>query len=516
MPYGGRVLLLQEAGVASEPFVSGPYPSQDEFERLTAEFDVVPVWIEILADLNTPLDGLRRISAHWTEHSFLLESVEGGERWGRYSILGGDVHATVRSNAGAVEVAGSVPAAPHAGETPLAYVRRLMTRMRGPHIDDLPPFYGGAVGYLSYDCVRELERLPHAPPDDLALPEFILLLTRTIVVFDHLRQKAFVIAAVPTTDAGRDAYDAAAESCHRAAALLRRPQPVDQDGPAPSRPRIEPIVGDDEFAEWVAVAREHIRAGDIFQVVPSRRFEGGHDGDLFDSYRALRALNPSPYMYLLRLDGGAAHGGMDIAGSSPEPLVRVAGDRILSRPIAGTRGRGVTETDDESLERDLLADEKERAEHVMLVDLSRNDVGRVSRYGSVEVPELMVVERYSHVMHLVSSVTGVLRPELTAFDALLSCFPAGTVTGAPKVRAMEIIDELEKTRRGPYAGVVGYLDYSGNIDTAITIRTLVAAGGRVHVQAGAGVVADSDPHTEAEETRRKAEALVRALTGQWR
>lgn len=507
-------MLLQETGLTNDPFVSGPYPPRHEFDRAASDHDIVPVWVEMLADLQTPLGALHVLGAEWTQNSFLLESVEGGERWGRYSILGGDVHALVRAYDGGVEVDGEVPFLPEAGERPLRYLKRLMSAMRGPHMDSLPPFYGGAVGYLSYDCVRELERLPGPPPDDLRLPDFVMLITRTIVVFDHLGQKAFVISTVPTRGGSGDAYDQAAAACFEAAHLLRRQVAGSTGRPGP--PVLEATVGDDEFARWVASARDHILAGDIFQVVPSRRFAAPYDGDLLDAYRALRALNPSPYMYLLRLGGGASNGGLDVAGSSPEPLVRVTGDRIVSRPIAGTRPRGATASEDSRLESDLLSDEKERAEHVMLVDLARNDVGRVSRYGSVEVPELMVVERYSHVMHLVSSVTGRLQPDLVAFDALMSCFPAGTVTGAPKVRAMEIIDELEKTRRGPYAGVVGYVDYSGNIDTCITIRTLVAANGSVHVQAGAGVVADSEPQREADETRRKAEALVRALSGQWR
>jgi anthranilate synthase component 1 len=360
--------------------------------------------------------------------------------------------------------------------------------------------------------VRELEHLPDEPPDDLGLPDLALLLTRTFVVFDHLLQKAFVITNVmrsPDTPADR-LYDDATRRCDEVVDAFAAPlgSPAAEldfsSGPAHA------AVGDDEYAAWVETSREHIYAGDVFQVVPSRRFEAPLEGSSFNAYRALRALNPSPYMYFLRFGASGDHPEFEIAGSSPEPLVRVTGDRIETRPIAGTRGRGATRAEDEELERDLLADEKERAEHVMLVDLARNDVGRVARYGSVTVEELMVVERYSHVMHIVSSVTGILRPDRTPFDALLACFPAGTVSGAPKVRAMEVIDELEKTKRGPYAGVVGYFDFSGNLDTCITIRTIVATGGRAYVQAGAGIVADSVPAAEAEETRRKAEALLRA------
>jgi anthranilate synthase component 1 len=359
--------------------------------------------------------------------------------------------------------------------------------------------------------VRELERLPDEPTDDLGFPDHALLLTRTFVVFDHLRQRAFVIANVPISDDPESDYADARRRCDevvdRLAAPLGSPQ---MDLAFDDAIEYTSPVSDDEFAAWVERCREHIYAGDVFQVVPSRRFEARLEGSAFGAYRALRALNPSPYMYFLRFGASSGHDEIEIAGSSPEPLVRVTGDHVITRPIAGTRGRGRDDAEDRALEADLLADEKERAEHVMLVDLARNDVGRIAEYGTVNVDELMVVERYSHVMHIVSSVGGRLAPDKTAFDALTACFPAGTVSGAPKVRAMEIIDSLERTKRGPYAGVVGYFDFSGNLDTCITIRTIVATGGRAFVQAGAGIVADSDPVAEAEETRRKAEALLRA------
>ncbi|MDQ4124588.1 MAG: anthranilate synthase component I, partial [Actinomycetota bacterium] len=441
-------------------------------------------------------------------HGFLLESVEGGERWARYSFIGGDAFGVVTAKNGVVTLEGDAPVAPEEGEPPLAYVGRLLEACRAPALEGLPPLHGGAVGFLGYDCVRELERLPDAPEDDLGLPDLALLLTRTFVVFDHLMQKAFAITNVMRSDASPDElYDDAVARCDAvvdafAAPLASPASELDFTSPGDAATTVD----DREYERWVEVAREHIYAGDVFQVVPSRRFEAPLKGSSFNAYRALRALNPSPYMYFLRFGDD-----FEIAGSSPEPLVRVTGDRIETRPIAGTRGRGATRAEDEALEQDLLSDEKERAEHVMLVDLARNDVGRVARYGTVEVEELMVVERYSHVMHIVSSVTGILREDRTPFDALLACFPAGTVSGAPKVRAMEIIDSLERTKRGPYAGVVGYFDFSGNLDTCITIRTIVAAGGRAYVQAGAGIVADSDPAAEAEETRRKAEALLRAV-----
>jgi anthranilate synthase component 1 len=468
------------------------------------------VWREVLADAQTPVAAFLRLDPR--PNGFLLESVEGGERWARYSFIGGDAFGVVRAHAGAVSLEGEAPVAPEEGEAPLAYVGRLLAACRAPVLPGLPPLHGGAVGFLGYDCVRELERLPDAPPDDLGLPDLALLLTRTFVVFDHLLQKAFVITNVmrsPGASPDR-LYDDALDRCDEVVEAFSAPLGAPASELDFSPPDARSPVGDDEYARWVETAREHIYAGDAFQVVPSRRFEAPLPGSSFNAYRALRALNPSPYMYFLRFGETASHPEFEIAGSSPEPLVRVTGDRVETRPIAGTRGRGETRAEDEELERDLLADEKERAEHVMLVDLARNDVGRVARYGSVTVEELMVVERYSHVMHIVSSVTGVLRPDRTPFDALLACFPAGTVSGAPKVRAMEIIDSLEKTKRGPYAGVVGYFDFSGNLDTCITIRTIVATGGRAYVQAGAGIVADSVPAAEAEETRRKAEALLRA------
>jgi anthranilate synthase component 1 len=419
----------------------------------------------------------------------------------------------VRAKDGRVWVEGDAPTSPEPGEPPLRYVRRLLDSLSAPTIPGLPPFHGGLVGYIGYDCVRELEDLPNAPTDDLGLPDLALLLTRTMVVFDHFAQRAVVIANVSRPTDVDQAYDDAVARCEevieRLAAPLGAPR-IDLDTEASIQ--FSSPVDDAEFEKWTSTAREHIFAGDVFQVVPSRRFEAELEGSAFGSYRVLRTLNPSPYMYYLRFGGGAEHDTLEIAGSSPEPLVRVTGDLVVTRPIAGTRPRGSTEQEDLDIERDFLSDEKERAEHVMLVDLARNDVGRVARYGSVSVDELMVIERYSHVMHIVSNVTGRLADGHSAFDALTACFPAGTVSGAPKIRAMQIIDSLERTRRGPYAGVVGYFDFSGNLDTCITIRTLVASGGKAYVQAGAGIVADSDPSSEAEETRAKAEALLRAVS----
>lgn len=486
-------------------------PSRDEFRALASKHPIVPVWRQVLADTLTPVAAYLKIEGS-LRNAFLLESVEGGERWARYSFLGGDTFAVVTAKDSETTVEGSVPVVPGDGEPPLAYVKRLIAAFESPPLPGLPPFHGGAVGYIGYDCVRELERLPEPPPDDLGLPDLALLLTRTFVVFDHFAQRAFVITNVALAQDPDAAYDDAVQRCEELIEALAVPLTVpalETEVGAP--PHFSSVVDDEEYVSWVKQAKEHIFAGDIFQVVPSRRFETPLSGSAFSAYRVLRTLNPSPYMYFLRFGSPGDSRSIEIAGSSPEPLVRVTGDVVISRPIAGTRRRGGTEEEDKALEAEFLADEKERAEHVMLVDLARNDVGRVARYGSVSVDELMVVERYSHVMHIVSSVSGRLAPQQRAFDALTASFPAGTVSGAPKVRAMEIIDSLEKTRRGPYSGVVGYFDFSGNLDTCITIRTLVATGGRAYVQAGAGIVADSDPGEEADETRRKAEVLLAAV-----
>ena len=485
-------------------------PDRDTFRSLAQEHNVVPVWREVLADTQTPVAAFLRVAP--SPNAFLLESVEGGERWARYSFLGGDSFATVKARDGRVWTEGDPPVQPQDNEAPLAYVRRLLEACSSPRLEGLPPLHGGAVGYIGYDCVRELEHLPDAPPDDLGLPDMVLLLTRTFVVFDHFTQKAFVITNVPVTPELDLAYDDACRRCDEMVESLGAPLSAPShelvtDG---SAGYVSP-VDDQTYGGWVERSREHIFAGDAFQVVPSRRFEAPLTGAAFDAYRVLRTLNPSPYMYFFRLGATGDHPEVEIAGSSPESQIRVSGDRIEMRPIAGTRPRGETDAEDRAIEQDFLSDEKERAEHVMLVDLARNDIGRMAEYGSVQVEELMVVERYSHVMHIVSHVTGKLRTGETAFDAFTASFPAGTLTGAPKVRAMEIIDSMETTRRGPYGGVVGYFDFSGNVDTCITIRTIVATGGKAYVQAGAGVVADSTPEGEALETRRKVEAAFRAV-----
>lgn len=469
----------------------------------------MPVWREVVADTQTPVAAFLRLDP--SPNAFLLESVEGGERWSRYSFLGGDSFAVVKAKNGEVWVEGSAPVSPEDGEPPLAFIRRLLDACTSPAIEGLPPLHGGAVGFIGYDCVRELEDLPAGPPDDLGLPDLVLLLTRTFVVFDHFTQRAFVITNVPIDGDVSAAYEDACRRCDETIEKLGSALEGDTFTlDPPDEVEFTSPISDQDYEAWVGRAKEHIFAGDVFQVVPSRRFETSLVGSAFDCYRALRTMNPSPYMYFLRLGEAPQHPALELAGSSPESLVRVTADRIEMRPIAGTRGRGATETDDRDIAEELLADEKERAEHVMLVDLARNDIGRVAGYGSVSVDELMTIERYSHVMHIVSSVSGRLAPGKSAFDAFTAAFPAGTLSGAPKVRAMEIIDSMERSRRGPYGGVVGYFDFSGNLDTCITIRTIVATGGRAFVQAGAGVVADSVPADEAQETRRKAEGVLRA------
>lgn len=505
-------MFLQVVHPTSLLGVSEYRPDRRTFEDLASKYPVVPVWRTVVADTQTPVSAYLRLASGNKGNAFLLESVEGGERWARYSFLGGDSFGAVKSFGRRVAAEGALPFQPDEGEPPLAFIRRLLAVLRSPQFEGVPPMHGGAVGFIGYDAVRELEALPQAPPDDLGLPDVALLLTGTMVVFDHFSQQARVFANVLSGGDSRSAYDEAVSSCEAVIEALAAPLPASRSELDLNRaPVFHSNVDDEEFSRWVERAREHIFAGDIFQVVLSRRFEMPLRGSSLAAYRALRTVNPSPYMYHLRYAESDAHPAFEISGSSPEPMVRVTGDEILSRPIAGTRRRGVTAAEDAELERELLADEKERAEHIMLVDLARNDLGRVSGFGDVKVDDLMAIERYSHVMHIVSSVSGKLASSYQPFDAFTACFPAGTVSGAPKVRAMELIDSMERNRRGPYAGAVGYFDLSGNLDTCITIRTIVATGGKAYVQAGAGIVADSEPEAEADETRRKAEALLRAV-----
>lgn len=496
-------------------------PEREAFAKLARAHRVVPVAVHLVADTITPVAAFARLCRD--EPGFLLESVEHGERWGRWSFVGRRPAATIVSQDGRVEVRPTADDRPgarpeglavDASAGVLAAVEGLLGAYRMPELDGLPPLHGGLVGYLGYDVVREVERLPDVPPDDQGLPEAILSLIGELAAFDHWKQRVSLIVNVFVPDdpdeAWLDAAYAAAADRLRVladdgATPVAEPLvlPPDPDDPLPEVTR---TVSSEQYAAAVEAAREHIFAGDIFQVVLSQRFDLELGADPFDLYRVLRQINPSPIMYLVR------HDEVTLVGSSPEPLVQLRDGRVISRPIAGTRYRGATEEEDRRLAAELVEHPKEVSEHVMLVDLARNDVGRVVRFGTCEVEEMMTLERYSHVMHLTSQVAGELAEGKTPIDVLRATIPAGTLTGAPKVRAMEIIDALEPTKRGPYGGVVGYVDFSGVIDTAITIRTMVCLpDGRASIQAGAGIVADSVAEHEDLECRNKARALLAAV-----
>ena len=496
--------------------VPGITPDVETFVALGAGNGVVPVVRRMLADLHTPLSVYDRIRGDGP--SFLLESAEHGERWGRYSFVGFDPLLVVRSNAGVVRIDGALPpgaavAVPQDAGL-LDTLEALLRLLAAPPVAGVP-LHGGAVGYLGYDVVREIERLPETVRDDLGLADAVLSFPRHVIALDHLEQTMTVVTNVITAGLDAEAVRAAHADADaaNAAVLARLAGPALAHAPvAPPRRDVRGLpagivstMPDGAYVDAVARVKDHIVAGDTFQTVLSQRFSVPTDVDAFDLYRVLRVINPSPYLYLI--DTGEAQ----VVGSSPEALVQVQGRRVETWPIAGTRRRGGDADEDRVLGTELMADVKERAEHVMLVDLARNDLGRVCEPGSVEVSQLMEVERYSHVMHLVSAVTGRLRPDVGPVDVLRATFPAGTVSGAPKVRAMELIDELEPTRRGPYAGAVGYLDLAGNLDTCITIRTVVLHDGVAHVQAGAGIVADSVPELEEQETRHKASAVLAAI-----
>jgi len=483
-------------------------PTREEFRALAREHTVVPVWREVLADLTTPVAAFLRIVGD--EPGFLLESVEHGERWGRWSFVGRRPAVTFVARDGKVEVDARVDPSIRLDEGILAALEDVLRVYRAPTLDELPPLHSGVLGYWGYDVVREVEHLPDVPTDHQHVPDAVFSVISELAAYDHLRQRAVLIANAWVTE-GVDvdqAYDDAVARLDELAAAGARSidEPmIDPPNGDDELPEVRSSMGDGAYQRAVEVAKEHILAGDIFQVVLAQRFELDLDADPFDVYRVLRQVNPSPYMYFLR------HPEVTLVGSSPEPMVQLLGNRVISRPIAGTRKRGTTEEHDRKLAAELIEHPKERAEHVMLVDLARNDVGRVVEFGSVHVDELMTLERYSHVMHLTSQVSGDLVGGKGPVDVLRATLPAGTVSGAPKVRAMEIIDELEPTKRGPYAGTVGYVDFSGNLDTAIAIRTMVVANGKASVQAGAGIVADSDPDDEDLECRNKAAALLAAV-----
>ena len=485
------------------------YPSFDEFSRKAIDGNLIPVYREILADMETPVSAFRKIDRG--EYAFLLESVEGGEKWGRYSFLGSNPRLIFKAKGTAAEeiTEAGVRSYPIKNDM-LEPLKAILQQYRPVPVDNLPRFYGGMVGFLAYDVVRQFERLPATTKDDLDLPDALFLLPDILLIFDTVSHRIKVVSNAFVPDATprrlREVYDDAVGKIDSVIEMLRRPLDVRDkaDGGGEKSPLCS-TMSHAEFTRAVQRAQEYVRAGDVVQAVISQRLSTKTTADPFDIYRALRTINPSPYMYYLRL------GDFQVVGSSPELLVRLEEGRIDLRPIAGTRPRGRNDAEDLRLEQELLADPKEQAEHIMLVDLGRNDVGRVAQVGSVAVSELMTVERYSHVMHIVSNVKGILADGHDAFDLLRACFPAGTVTGAPKIRAMEIIEELEPVRRGPYAGAVGYFGFSGNMDTCITIRTVIVAGGTAHVQAGAGIVADSDPEREYEETMNKAKGMLAAI-----
>jgi anthranilate synthase component I len=488
-------------------------PGLNDLKELSAEGNVVPVYRELPADLETPVSVYLKLQDDGP--SFLLESVSGGEQVARYSFIGVRPRALLSAARDLAYVSsnGQERTVPLSGDCdPLAVLQAEMADFRPVPVPDLPRFSGGAVGFLSYDAVRRFERLPATSHDELSLPEAVFMLTDSLVVFDHARQRLLVIAHARLDEDVTAAYRRATARIDEIVARLQAPlpplPPVDRSGP---QTLLRSNFEQPEFEAIVRRAKEYIAAGDVFQVVLSQRMSGQTSAHPFAVYRALRRLNPSPYMVFLRFPGGVGAPPLHVIAASPEMHVRLEGGVAEVRPIAGTRPRGHSPAEDAALADEMLADEKERAEHVMLVDLGRNDLGRVCDYGTVQPVEMMVVERYSHVMHMVSDVRGRLQAGRNAFDLLRATFPAGTVSGAPKVRAMEIIEELEGTRRGIYAGAVAYVGYDGALDSCIAIRTMVMQGNRVHIQAGAGIVADSDPSREFQETLSKARALAEAL-----
>ena len=485
-------------------------PTREEFLALAKQHTVVPVWTEILADLETPVAAYIKLVGD--DDGFLLESVEHGERWSRYSFVGRRPRGTLTLRNGVLTTTGDVPSSVPLNKGILAAMDELLRIYRAPILPDLPPLQGGLMGHLGYDVVREIESLPDTPRDDRGLPDASISIIGSLAAFDHWRQRVYLLESVPVADLTDDeiaaAYDDAIVRVRQSVADLSRPlEYVAVEPPVAGEdlPETRSSMPHGAYRSAVEVAKEYIRAGDIFQVVLSQRFDVDLTADPLDVYRVLRQVNPSPYMYYVKQPD------LTIVGGSPEPMVQVINGRVISRPIAGTRKRGTTDEHDRRLAAELRENPKEVAEHIMLVDLARNDVGRVATYGSVNMDELMTLERYSHVMHLTSQVSGDVREGLSPIDVLRATLPAGTVSGAPKVRAMEIIDELEPVKRGPYAGVVGYVDFSGNLDTAIAIRTMFVGPHIASLQAGAGIVADSDPADEDLECANKARALLATI-----
>jgi len=486
-------------------------PDYQEFSRLAREATLVPVVKSVMADLLTPVSAFLAI-ADGEKHAFLLESVERGEQIGRYTFLGSRPYMQLHARSDQLVIERGQ------GKNKKREVRRgnvfeaaksLLQQHRPAVVSGLPPFTAGAVGFCSYDIVRQLESIGERARDDLQVPDCGLMFFDRLLAFDHLHHQIHIVAAADVSNQSpRRAYDRAIRDIAAIEKKLSAGLSARTWHKAPrtnGKLRVRSMTERKTFEQSVRKAKEYIAAGDIFQVVLSQRLDFQPDVEPFNIYRSLRAVNPSPYMYFLKM------GDMHVVGSSPEMLVRVTGRKLEYRPIAGTHPRGKDEAEDKRLEEKMLGDEKERAEHVMLVDLGRNDLGRVSEYGSVKVKDLMYVERYSHVMHIVSALEGKLRPELHALDAFAACFPAGTLSGAPKVRAMQVIEELELTRRGIYGGSVLYADFAGNLDSCIAIRTMLMQGKKAYLQAGAGIVADSDPASEYQESLNKAQAVIRAV-----
>jgi anthranilate synthase component I len=506
-------------------------PSRKEFLALAKDHTLVPVCRILSADLETPVSAFLRTA--WPEREcFMLESVENGEQLGRYTFIGLNPFKRIVARGRDITITEGKKVVQIEDDI-FAVLRRALAGHKPARLPGLPPFTAGAVGFFAYDAVRQIERLPELADDELGVPDACLLFFDEVLAFDHVRKEIWLVATADVTrgksaEAPAHAYDKAVERLDKLEKRLAQPLPTLPAHKPKGKLQVNHRTARKEFLSAVNRTKEYIAAGDIFQAVLSQRFDVEPEADTFQVYRALRTVNPSPYMYFLRFAPEGPLGGapdkskhsskkkkgadtLELAGSSPELLVRVHKGKVEYRPIAGTRPRGANEKDDQAMADEMLNDQKERAEHVMLVDLGRNDVGRVSEFGSVKVDRLMFVERYSHVMHIVSAIEGRLKPELTAVDALRACFPAGTLSGAPKVRAMEIIEELEPARRGTYGGAVLYADYSGNLDSCIAIRSMLAINGKGYVQAGAGIVADSIPESEHQESINKAQAVIRAI-----
>ena len=490
-------------------------PSYREFCQLAKQGNLVPVYQELLMDLETPLSFFKRLERD--KYAFLLESVEGSERWARYSFLGTRPQRIFKARGKQVEIVEHGNSRKLTSDAPLKILEQLLEGYRPVTVAGVPPFFGGALGYVSYNAVEQFHQIANSKKDPLGLPEIFFLFVQTLVAFDNLKHTIKIIdnAHVDKQTDLRAVYDTSVKRIRKVISTLQKKprgiEPRDLTQAAGKR-SFRSNLTQARFENAVNKAKEYIKAGDIIQVVLAQRLETETPTDPFEIYRALRFINPSPYMFYLELED------LRVIGSSPETMVRLTGDTIELRPIAGTRRRGATPEEECELEADLLADPKERAEHIMLVDLGRNDVGRVAKIGTVEVNELMAIERYSHVIHIVSNVRGKLAADKTPFDLFVSAFPAGTVSGAPKIRAMQIVSELEPQKRGLYAGAIGYFGYNGNLDTCIVIRTIVMKGKKVYITAGAGIVADSDPALEYQETLNKARAMLKAveLAEQWR